>query len=338
MFCIETIAPQRFRAAVGGRVSVRGCPATLRFDALTFVVEQCSIRQSDSAGEPEADVSGRLDIVVAGFNRAPPLLFTPTVSTMDRLRTHACSVVSEDAADNAGSGGSLCGRTHCELPSALVAPTTSLSSRVSLGVSHVDFQGPSELPLAVMQRTTTYILCRFRDGLQSLGACDRACVAPVDRGCRWDGEGHVAGCGLDFDRGAIYFTRDGVLVGTKPCEFACRARSGSEQLPKLFPAIGLYGDGATVKVNFGQNPFVYHVANLPSIGARLLQPPGPSYNSNGVAGVTPPAPLVPAWPFVAGADAAPPGPRSLVLPPSADAAADFFAQVLFVCVWRIGDK
>eukprot|EP01116_Phalansterium_solitarium_P020771 TRINITY_DN6226_c0_g1_i1.p1 TRINITY_DN6226_c0_g1~~TRINITY_DN6226_c0_g1_i1.p1 ORF type:complete len:268 (-),score=20.07 TRINITY_DN6226_c0_g1_i1:61-864(-) len=252
-------------------------------------------------------------------------------------------------------------------PDQTVSFTTLLTSEPACAFASFDFTYQLYFEIEVLQRGQGGSVCigacprdhdcrrfpghgRQSFGYQSTEGCflfegRRSAMGPAADandvaagGLRWDGEGHVAGCGLDFDRGAIYFTRDGVLVGTKPCEFACRARSGSEQLPKLFPAIGLYGDGATVKVNFGQNPFVYHVANLPSIGARLLQPPGPSYNSNGVAGVTPPAPLVPAWPFVAGADAAPPGPRSLVLPPSADAAADFFAQVLFVCVWRIGDK
>ncbi len=59
----------------------------------------------------------------------------------------------------------------------------------------------------------------------------------------------MIGCGINNITGAIFFTKNGLLVGTA---FE-RARTDVE----LYPAVGMSGPGERVYVNFGQAPFAF---------------------------------------------------------------------------------
>ncbi|KAG5176467.1 ran-binding protein 9-like protein, partial [Tribonema minus] len=61
-------------------------------------------------------------------------------------------------------------------------------------------------------------------------------------------EGDVIGCGVDTERRAIWYTRNGTLLGDA---FA----NVTEDL--LCPVVGFHSNGERVRINFGLTPFVY---------------------------------------------------------------------------------
>jgi len=66
------------------------------------------------------------------------------------------------------------------------------------------------------------------------------------------GPGDVIGCGIDFEHGTIYYTKNGVMLPT----------AFEKVVGRLFPVIGMERDRARVSIraNFGQEankPFLY---------------------------------------------------------------------------------
>ena len=64
--------------------------------------------------------------------------------------------------------------------------------------------------------------------------------------------GDTVGCGLDVTHHAIYFTKNGVVVGSAFRGVPC----GDEHAP-LLPTAGLHAPGERVRLNFGGAPFVF---------------------------------------------------------------------------------
>jgi hypothetical protein len=61
--------------------------------------------------------------------------------------------------------------------------------------------------------------------------------------------GDVVGCGIDFARMHVFFTRNGTLLGKYPIR----------QIQGLYPTIGSRTMGEKVTVNFGRQPFVFDI-------------------------------------------------------------------------------
>ncbi|OIR56395.1 MAG: Ran GTPase binding protein, partial [Amphiamblys sp. WSBS2006] len=61
----------------------------------------------------------------------------------------------------------------------------------------------------------------------------------------------VIGCGIDFIQRNIFFTRNGVFLGT--------AFSGFPADTRYYPAVGLRTHGEKINVNFGQNMYVFGI-------------------------------------------------------------------------------
>ncbi|RPB14280.1 hypothetical protein P167DRAFT_63660 [Morchella conica CCBAS932] len=60
--------------------------------------------------------------------------------------------------------------------------------------------------------------------------------------------GDVVGCGVNFDRSRIFFTKNGKLL----LDYSAEDIAG-----QLYPMIGFKGPGGEVYTNFRQNPFVF---------------------------------------------------------------------------------
>ncbi|KAH8601031.1 hypothetical protein B0O99DRAFT_589892 [Bisporella sp. PMI_857] len=64
--------------------------------------------------------------------------------------------------------------------------------------------------------------------------------------------GDIIGCGVNFNTGYAFFTKNGDFLGT-----AFREIKG-----KLFPSIGMKKSGEHIRVNFGQSPFVFDIDGM----------------------------------------------------------------------------
>ena len=89
------------------------------------------------------------------------------------------------------------------------------------------------------------------------------------------GEGEIFGCGVDFRRRYVFFTKNGVLLGEFlffflsqlcffgfVCVFVTDDESGTFPLRRaegLYPTIGSRTQGETVSVNFGKSSFCFDI-------------------------------------------------------------------------------
>lgn len=67
-------------------------------------------------------------------------------------------------------------------------------------------------------------------------------------------KGDVVGAGIDLERGDVFFTRNGINLGTA----FPRVRQA------LYPTLSVHSPGEVVRLNFGQDPFMFDVAALES--------------------------------------------------------------------------
>jgi hypothetical protein len=61
--------------------------------------------------------------------------------------------------------------------------------------------------------------------------------------------GHVIGCGVNYIDQTVFYTKDGVMIGT-----AFRHVCGP-----LYPSVGLRTQGEIIEANFGQLPFIFDI-------------------------------------------------------------------------------
>ncbi|RYP47734.1 hypothetical protein DL768_006270 [Monosporascus sp. mg162] len=78
---------------------------------------------------------------------------------------------------------------------------------------------------------------------------------PHTTGPKW-GMGDTVGCGIDFSRGTIFYTKNGELIG-----------EGSRDVKstRVFPCVGLNSEGTTIRANFGLDnamPFKYDLGRF----------------------------------------------------------------------------
>lgn len=87
------------------------------------------------------------------------------------------------------------------------------------------------------------------------------------------GEGDVVGCCWDMVDNLVFFTRNGIALGT-----AFRSLEGD-----LYPTVGMQTKGGSVRVNFGDTPFVFDFAEVAAEQRdRVL---GGVFGAEGVEGV-----------------------------------------------------
>jgi len=65
--------------------------------------------------------------------------------------------------------------------------------------------------------------------------------------------GDVVGCGFQVERGAVFFTHNGVLLPVVPVSIAASP---------LFAVVGMHSAGEAVRCNFGARPFLFNVADM----------------------------------------------------------------------------
>jgi hypothetical protein len=70
--------------------------------------------------------------------------------------------------------------------------------------------------------------------------------------------GDVIGCGVQLERNALFFTRNGALLSVVSLALA----------PSLYAVIALHSPGESVRVNFGATPFRFDVAEMIAVCFR----------------------------------------------------------------------
>lgn len=91
------------------------------------------------------------------------------------------------------------------------------------------------------------------------------------------GRGDVVGCGFDFVQQSIFFTKNGVMLGTAFQGVPCFASTDEDLVGPgflLHATVGLHSPGERVRLNFGAAPFAFDLtaykASLKSVLERSL--------------------------------------------------------------------
>jgi Ran-binding protein 9/10 len=68
----------------------------------------------------------------------------------------------------------------------------------------------------------------------------------------------VIGCGLDFRRRLIFYTKNGKLLDAAARNLSFKPPLEPEE-DDVYPLIGLHSDEERVRVNFGKEPFLFNI-------------------------------------------------------------------------------
>jgi hypothetical protein len=79
--------------------------------------------------------------------------------------------------------------------------------------------------------------------------------------------GDISGCGLDFSRGEIFFTKNGKFLGNNCANLLHIITQLGTAFKKvtsltLFPAVGMHCIEAAVITNFGEKPFKFDLTQM----------------------------------------------------------------------------
>lgn len=69
------------------------------------------------------------------------------------------------------------------------------------------------------------------------------------------------GCGVNFRTGTAFFTKNGVDQGIAFRDI---------KSPKLYPAVGMKRPGEHIRVNFGQERFIFDIDHYMDVGFLLV--------------------------------------------------------------------
>lgn len=98
------------------------------------------------------------------------------------------------------------------------------------------------------------------------------------------GNGDVIGCGINFHKGNLFFTRNGNLLSACFCHVPSIATTDTAlsrslgtaaqniKSDRFYPAVGLKRCGDHVRVNFGQSQFVFDIDSLVAVRSDSLGP------------------------------------------------------------------
>lgn len=72
----------------------------------------------------------------------------------------------------------------------------------------------------------------------------------------------IIGCGVNFRTGTAFFTKNGVDLGIAFRDI---------KSPKLYPAVGMKRPGEHIRVNFGQERFIFDIDHYMNVGAHIFR-------------------------------------------------------------------